>query len=82
MSQLVLFLKINGTETEGVNTFNFFGTRRKCHMEATKKLLSEKISKYSRMLNRLKHYLHLHIMRLFYCNLVNSHLSYGVSFLG
>ena len=29
-------------------------------------------------LNRLKHYLPLHIMRMLYCSLVNSHLLYGI----
>ena len=47
-------------------------------MEPHINILSNKISKYSGILNRLKHYLPLYIMRMLYCSLVNSHLSYGI----
>ena len=80
ISQLVPSLTINDTEIERVNTFNFLGitlvenVTRKPHIG----VLSYKISKYSGILNRLKHYLPLHIMRMLYSSLVNSHLLYGI----
>ena len=80
ISQLVPSLTINDTEIERVNTFNFLGITLdenvtwKPHIS----ILSNKISKYSGILNRLKHYLPLHIMRMLYCSLVNSHLLYGI----
>ena len=80
ISQLVPSLTINDTEIERVNTFNFLGITLdenvtwKPHIS----ILSNKISKYSGILNRLKHYLPLHIMRMLYCTLVNSHLLYGI----
>ena len=67
-------------EIERVNIFNFLGITLdenvtwKPHIS----ILSNKISKYSGILNRLKHYLPLHIMRMLYCSLVNSHLLYGI----
>ena len=72
-------LTINDTEIERVNTFNFLGITLdenaiwKPHISIS----SNKISKYSGILNRLKHYLPLHIWML-YCSLVNSHLLYGI----
>ena len=80
ISQLVPSLTINDIEIERVNTFNFPGitldqyVTRKPHIS----ILSNKISKYSGILNRLKHYLPLHIMRMLYCSLVNSHFLYGI----
>ena len=77
-------LTINDTEIERVNTFNFLGITLdenvtwKPHIS----ILSNKISKYSGILNRLKHYLPLHIMRMLYCSLVNSHLLYGILIWG
>ena len=80
ISQLVPSLTINDTEIERVNTFNFLGITLdenvswKPHIS----ILSNKISKYSGIPNRLKHYLPLHIMRMLYCSLVNSHLLYRI----
>ena len=80
ISQLVPSLTINDTEIEKVNTFNFIGITLdenvtwKPHVS----ILSNKISKYSGILNRLKLYLPLHIMMMLYCSLVNSHLLYGI----
>ena len=80
ISQLVPSITINDTEIEEVNTLNFLGitldenVTGKPHIS----ILSNKISKYSGILNRPKHYLPLHIMRMLYCNLVNSHLLYGI----
>ena len=79
-SQLVPSLTINDTEIEIANTFNFLGITLdenvvwKPHIS----ILSNKISKYSGILSRLKHYLPLHIMRKLYCSLVKSHLLYGI----
>ena len=80
ISHLVPSLTINDTEIERVNTFNFIGITLdenvswKPHIS----ILSNKISKYSGILNRLKRYLPLYIMRMLYCSLVNSHLIYGI----
>ena len=78
ISQLVPSLTINDTEIERVNTFNFLditldeNVTWKPHIS----ILSNKISKHSGILNRWKHYLPLHIMRMLYCSLVNPHLLY------
>ena len=45
-------------------------------------ILSNKISKYSGILNRLEPYLTLYIMRMLYCSVVNSHLLYGILVYG
>ena len=80
VSHLVPSLTINDTEIERVNTFNFLGITLdenvswKPHIS----ILSKRISKYSGILNRLKHHLPLYIMRMLYCSLVNSHLIYGI----
>ena len=71
-------LTINDAEIERVNTFNFLGiTLENATWKSHISILSNKISKYSGILNRLKHYLPLHIMRMLYCSLVNLHL-YGI----
>ena len=80
ISQLVPSLTINDTEIEKVNTFNFLGITldENVTWKPQISILSNKISKYSGILNRLKHYLPLHIMRMLYCGLVKSHLLYMI----
>ena len=80
ISQLVPSLTINDTEIERVNTFNFLGITldENVTWKPPISILSNKISKYSWILNRLKYYLPLHIMRILYCRLVNSHILYGI----
>ena len=79
VSQLVPSLTINDPAIEKLNTFNYLGITLvenvtwKPHIS----ILSNTISKYSGILNRLKHYLPPHIMRMLCCSLVNSHL-YGI----
>ena len=73
-------LTINDTEIERVNTLNFLGiipdenVSWKPHIS----ILYNEISKYSGILNRLKHYLPMYIMRMLYCSFVNSHILYGI----
>ena len=80
ISQLVPSLTINDTGIEWVNTFNFLGITLDANVtwKPHISMFSNKISKYSGILNRLKHYLPLHVMRMLYCCLVNSHLLYGI----
>ena len=40
--------------------------------------LSNKLSTYTGILNKLKHYLPLYIRRMLYVSIVNSHLNYGI----
>ena len=80
ISQLMPSISINNTAIERVNTFNFLGitVEENATWKPHIRILSNKISKYSGILNRLNHYLPLHIMRMMYCSLVNSHLLYGI----
>ena len=44
--------------------------------------IANKLSKYAGILNKLKNYLPAYILRMLYCSLVNSHLSYGILLWG
>ena len=80
ISQLVPSFTINDSEMERINNFNFLGITldENVTWKPNIGILSNKVSKYSGILNRLKHNLPLHIMRMLYCSLVNSHLLYGI----
>ena len=41
-------------------------------------MISNKLSKYTGMLNKLKHYLPPYILRMLYFSMVNAHLNYGI----
>ena len=77
-------LFINGIEIERVISFNFLGITLdenitwKPHIAA----IANKLSKYAGIFNKLKNYLPAYILRMLYCSLVNSHLSYGILIWG
>ena len=71
---------INHIELERVNNFNFLGLTInenlswKPHVDK----ISNKISKYSGVLCRLKHFLPTHILRMIYCSIIQSNLNYSL----
>ena len=75
---------INGLEIERGNSVDFLGITLdenitwKSYIVA----IANKLSEYAGIFNKLKNYLPAYILRMLYCNLVNSHLSYGISFWG
>ena len=80
ISSLVPTVIINGIQIEKVHNFNFFGV---CFDSNLKwgghiKLLASKLGKYSGILNKLKRYIPIDILRILYCSMVNSHLNYAI----
>ena len=77
---LIPMLKINDVEIERVSSFRCLGIlfdenmSWKCHTD----MISNKLSKYAGILNKLKHYLPPYILRMLYFSLVNAHLNYGI----
>ena len=77
-------LFINGIEIERVISFSFLGITLdenitwKPHIAA----IANKLSKYAGIFNKLKNYLPAYILRMLYCSLVNSHLSYAILIWG
>ena len=74
-------LEINGIPLERVQNFNFLGLllnenmSRKPHID----LLSNKLAKCAGVLNKLKHFLPMHILRTLYFSMVQSRMTYGIS---
>ena len=77
---LIPMLKINDVEIERVSSFKCLGIlfdenmSWKCHTD----MISNKLSKYSGILSKLKHYLRPYILRILYFSMVNAHLNYGI----
>ena len=77
---LIPMLKINDVEIERVSSFKCLGIlfdgnmSWKCHTD----MISNKLSKYTGKLNKLKHYLPPYILRMLYFSMVNAHLIYGI----
>ena len=77
---LIPMLKINDVEIERVSSFKCLGIlfdenmSWKCHTD----MISNKLSKYTGILNKLKHYLPPYILRMLYFSMVNAHLNYGI----
>ena len=73
-------LKINKVEIERVSSFKCLGIlfdenmSWKCHTD----MISNKLSKYTGILNKLKHYLPPYILRKLYFIMVNAHLNSGI----
>ena len=71
---------INGTIIERVQNFNFLGLTInenlswKPHVDK----IANKISKYSGILSRLKHFLPSHILKTIYCSIIQSNLNYSI----
>ena len=73
-------IKINNILIENTSTFDFLGItiNETLSWNDHADKISNKISKYSGILYRLKRYLPVHIMRLLYCSMVQSHFHYGI----
>ena len=73
-------LRINDTEIELVENFNFLGIQldKNINWKTHTNLIANKLSKYPWILNRLKRYLPLFVLRMLYFCLVNSQISYGL----
>ena len=71
---------INNVEIEKVENFNFLGLTInenmswKPHMDK----IANKISKYSGILSRLKHFLPPQILKTIYCSIIQSNLNYSI----
>ena len=71
---------INGIEIERVADFNFLGLtiNENLSWKPHVNKISNKISKYSGILCRLKHFLPTHILRTIYCSIIQSNLNYSL----
>ena len=80
ISNLIPNLIINDTEIERVSEFKNLGVTIDEHLswKAHTSSISNKMSKSAGILNKLKHYLPLHIMRTLYFSMVGSTLNYGL----
>ena len=67
------YLKINNVAIERVETFNFFGVTLNQHMNWKSHLdiLSNKIARSIGILNRLKHFIHIHVKLIIYFSLIS-----------
>ena len=71
---------INGIQIDRVNSFNFLGLNLhenmswKTHTES----VANKLAKYSGILNRIKHFLAMDVLRKLYFSMVQSQLQYGI----
>ena len=80
VSHLTPCLKIIDTVIENVKGFNFLGVYLDSHMIWKSHIdkLALKLSKYTGILNKLKHYLPSYILRTLYFTLIHSHLNYAI----
>ena len=80
ISSLVPTVIINGIQIEKVHNFNFLGVCLDSNLkwDGYIKLLASKLGKYSGILNKLKRYIPIDILRILYCSVVNSHLNYAI----
>ncbi len=73
-------LKIDGHDIERVTHFKFLGVifsedlSWKTHTDK----LCLKITKFCGVLNRLKNFIPVHILRTLYCSMIQSHINYGI----
>ena len=73
-------LKIGGKSIERVQDFNFLGLtiNEKMSWKSHVNKISNKVSKYVGVLNRLKRYLPGHILKIIYVSLIQSNLNYAL----
>ena len=73
-------LKINNVAIERVETFNFLGLTLNQHMNWKSHLdiLSNKIARAIGILNRLKHFIPVHLKLTIYFSLIYCHFNYGI----
>ena len=71
---------INSTIIERVQNFNFLGLtiNENLSWKAHVDKIANKISKYSGILSRLKHFLPPYILKTIYCSIVQSNLNYSL----
>ena len=80
ISKLIPSLIINGIELERVDHIKCLGVildenmSWKPHLD----MLANKVSKYTGILNKLKHYLPIYTLRTLYFSMINSNLNYGI----
>ena len=80
ISKLIPSLIINGIELERVDHIKCLGVILDENMSWKPHLdvLANKISKYTGILNKLKHYLPIYTLRTLYFSMINSNLNYGI----
>ena len=73
-------LEINNTMIEKVTDFNFLGItlNENLKWDSHTRKISMKLSKYIGILNKLKHFLPNHILKILYDSMILSHLNYGI----
>ena len=80
---LNLRLKIAGSNIEFIDNFNFLGITINKHLNWTNMdILSAKIAKTVWILNTLKHFLPINILKMIYNSLIICHLNYGILLWG
>ena len=77
-------LKIGGGDIERVENFNFLGLKlnEKMSWKPHVDMISNKISKYIGVLNRLKRYLPGFILKIIYVSIIQSNLNYSITAWG
>ena len=80
ISQLIPSLKIGGKPIERVKDFDFLGLtiNEKMSWKSHVNKISNKVSKYVGVLNRLKRYLPGHILKIIYVSLIQSNMNYSL----
>ena len=73
-------LVINGIQIHRVNSFNFLGLNLHENMswKTHTEFVANKLAKYSGVLNRIKHFLPIDVLRKLYFSMVQSQLQYGI----
>ena len=73
-------ITINGTSIERVSDFVFLGltVNEKLSWKSHVDKIANKLSKYSGVLCRLKHFLPSHILRMIYCSIIQSNLNFSL----
>jgi len=84
ISQKIPNLIINDIEIERVTNFNFLGLTINENISWKPHInkIASKISKYTGVMNRLKRFLPLHILRVLYCSMIQSNLNYSLLMWG
>ena len=77
-------ININGNEIEFVNNFNFLGITIDSNITWKEHIrkVSQKISKVTAVMNKLKHFLPWYILQTIYNSLIMPHLIYGINLWG
>ena len=73
-------LVINGIQIDRVNSFKFLGLNLHENMswKTHTEFVANKLTKYSGVLNRIKHFLPIDVLRKLYFSMVQSQLQYGI----